>query len=704
MNLTKNLKAFWNRLNNVNEAPSGNSSGSSKSSGPQITQANVNNFIVKAVGFSNNGENAGEFETPDSDLTEIKNAIAADGYIALAVEKYAQLIFKAGYNIVSDNDDAAQYIRSRLRMMSFTTDTPMDIIFQQIGDDLVAYSNAFLVKSRVETSQLGGIQAKGIYDTNPVGGYFRVDPSTMQIKRDKNGTIKNYQQEVGSNTKKFKPTDVIHFYIDRKGGAAFGTPRITPVLEDVKLLRKLEGTDLAQTYRYANPIIQMKVGLPQAGMQATDKDISDAKSEVEQMNNDGILVTNEGTDFKIIGAEGKAMDIVPSLSYFEKRVFTSLNVSEAMMGRGGAKQDADSMEAQVHDTVKFFQRRIATIIEHKMFDELLLEGGYNPIGNEEDIVHFDFNEINNETKVKMQTHALNLYQGNLITFAEARQACGLDSDDVDASQLYANFVTQPNAIALVQAKLGATSDSSATSASANTGTSGPDKTAPTGSQKTTQNTMQPENKYGKTTATIKEFLESADNGTQKRIEQYQKKFQEVYKKYLAASNDICERQQDSTFVLPLTRNAIAKSLKEDVSIQMGLGVRKAMQDTSHAYMTEKMPTKLLDDLIDKTLIRMFKDIQKRLNKASTTEEKQAAFDAVEYRLRFLSEQVVAKAYWYGYVKACAQFKIDQVYVYFGKSKDREDHDTAVNTHAFTLDDIPAFNAYCSCKVGLNRGR
>lgn len=695
-----NLKALWNRLSNVNEAPSGNSSGNSKSSGPQITQANVNNLIVKAVGFSGNGDNSGDFEAPDIDLTEIKNAIGSDSYIALAVEKYSQLIFKAGYSIVSDNDDAAQYIRSRLRMMSFTTDTPMDILFQQIGDDLVAYSNAFLIKSRVDTPQLGGIQAKGIYDTKAVGGYFRVDPSTMKIKRDKNGTIKNYQQEVGSNTKAFKPTDVIHFYIDKKGGAAFGTPRLAAVLEDVKLLRKLEGADLAQVYRYSNPIYQMKVGLPQAGMQATDKDISDARKEIEKMNSDGIIVTNEGTSFNVIGAEGKAMDVTPSLSYMEQRVFSALNMSNAMMGRGGAKQNADSMEAQVHDTVKFLQSRIACIIQEKMFTELLLEGGYNPIGNEDDIVHFRFNEINNETKVKMQTHALNLYQGNLITFPEARQACGFDSDDVDASQLYANFVTQPNAIALVKAKL---SGSSGTSASANTGTSGPDKTSPTGAENTTKSTMQPQNSHGTTTAKVKEFAESA-SGTEKRVADYQKNFQEVYKKYFAASNDVCERQQDYAVVLPLTRDSIAKVIKSDIAVQMGLGVRKAMQDTHKDYISEKLSTKLLDDTVDRTLTKMFKDIRTKLRKASTREEKHAAFDSVEYRLRFLAEQIVAKAYWYGYVKACAQLNIDQVYVNFGKSKDREDHDEVVNTKAFTLDDIPAYNAYCSCRIGIHKGR
>lgn len=698
---------FWRKPDNILEAPTASSGGSGKSSGsngPQITNANYNNFIVKAVGFQGTSDST-DFESPETDLSEIKSAADTDRLIGVAIQTYSQLVFKAGYNIVSNNDDAAQYIRSRLRMMSFTTQTPMDILFQQIADDLVTYSNAFLIKARVDSSQMGGIQAKGIYDTNAVGGYFRIDPATVQIKRDKNGTIKNYQQTAGSNSKTFKPTDVVHFYINKKGGAAFGTPLFAGVLEDVKLLRKIEGNTTQLVYRYAMPLYQMKIGLPQPGMQATDQEISEAKSAVEQMNSDGIMVTNEATEFKAIGAEGNALDVKPYLDYFSKRAIIGLNMSESMMGVGGTKSDADSMEAKMHNTVKFFQQRIATVIENSIFNEMLLEGGYNPIGNEDDIVHFVFNEINTETKVKMQTHALNLFQGNLISFQEARQACGYDSDDVDISQLFANLIKQPNDIALIQAKLGGSASGNTTgSASANTGTSGPDKTAASSSEKTTSSTMQPTNQHGTTTAKIQEFSEAMDDEkTKHHVEEYQKKFKQIYKRYASARNDVVERGEDPAIILPLTKNAVLRDLKSDVRIQMSLGIKKAVQDAKATSFssTNKLTTKLLEEQMNKTLQGMFKDIEKRLKHAKEKEEKQAAFDAVEYRLRFLLEYIVKKAYWYGYVKACDFLKISTVYVDFGQSKDKENHKRTINPKAFTLDDIPAYSSYCTCSLKLN---
>ena len=177
----------------IREVPGDSSGNGSKGASIQVSPANIKQFWIKPVGFSGE-DSSGDFQEPEYDLAEIKEACNADSYMAVTVQKYSQLIFKAGYSIVSDNEQAAEYIRQRLRFMSFATKIPVDVLFQGIAEDLVRYSNAFLIKSRVEQSQLGGIQAVGVWDNKPVGGYFRVDPTTIKIKRDKNGSVKNYQQ------------------------------------------------------------------------------------------------------------------------------------------------------------------------------------------------------------------------------------------------------------------------------------------------------------------------------------------------------------------------------------------------------------------------------------------------------------------------------------------------------------------------------
>ena len=687
--ILKPITSFFNSTISMKEVPASNKP-SSGGSGQQINQGNIDKFIVKAIGFQ--GENdSGDFSEPEYDLTEIKSAVEADSYIAVAIHKYTQLIFKAGYSIVSKNENASMYIRNRLRLMSFATGVPIDVLLQQIADDLIRFSNVFLIKSRVETQQLAGIQAKGVYDNKPVGGYFRVDPTTVKIKRDKNGTIKQYQQEVGSNSKSFKNTEVVHIYIDKEGGAAFGTPRLTPVLEDVKMLRKIEGNSLVQIYRYANPITQMKIGVPEQGLMATDQEISDAKSEVEKMNSDGIIVTNERTEFHSIGAEGEALDITKYLAYFEARVFSALNVSASQMGRGGAKQDADSMEEQVHDTVKFFQRQIAIFIENEIFRELLLEGGFNPILNEDDIVRFKFDEINLETRVKMETHALNLFQGNAVTFEEMRYKLGKDAESADESRLYQNMIKTPADLALIEAKSGG---------SANTGTSGPSRSANSGSEDSTKSTMQPSNQHGTTTANVKE---SKSSKTLQHEAEYRESYPEVYGRYEMVKNDILLNGADPAIVLPVIRDNIIKDLLIRVQGSMQEGVKLAVKHTRKGVVTyPTVSSKLLEDRIRDTTTRLFKDIRDNLrdigNNATET-EKEAVFAAREYRLRFLTKNIVDKAYWFGYVKYCQEQRIPEVYVHFGQSPDRDSHSSIVNTGHFTLDDIPGFNAYCHCRMG-----
>ena len=68
-------------------------------------------------------------------------------------------------------------------------------------------------------------------------------------------------------------------------------------------------------------------------MQGTDPEIQRAKREVENSTLDGIVITNERTTIKAIGAEGTALNAEGYLKYFEQRVFSALGVSEAQMGR-----------------------------------------------------------------------------------------------------------------------------------------------------------------------------------------------------------------------------------------------------------------------------------------------------------------------------------------------------------------------------------
>ena len=678
---------------------------SSGGSSPAFSQDDIKKFTIKATGRS---AQSNDLTAAEYSLTEIQNAIKSDSYIKRFVTDYSQLIFKAGYNIVGENDAAAEYIRKRLRLMSFMTNESFDNLMIEIGNDLVAYSNAFLVKSRTDFNgiNLSDLTINPVYDNKAVGGYFRVDPSTIEIQRDTNGAIKTYQQTLGNDTIKFKPTDVIHFYIDKEPSNAFGTPRIASALEDVKMLRRIEGNVERLIYRCLFPITQMKVGIPQQGMMATDQEIKEAQQVVEQLVDDGLIITNEKVEFKNLGANNVALNAEPYLNYFEKRVFSALYLSTSMMGRGGVKQDADSMEEQVHDAVKYFQKSISNFIQNNLFNELLLEGGFNPILNESDIVYFVFNEINLETKVKVENHYLNQYQGNAITFEELRQELGRRADNISLDDVYANAVTQKNKMDLVWAGKGMLTPD---------GTASPENGDPKAADKSSDenkqisNTDQPENQHGKSSVNIKEFKESADDRnkiTKKNIDIYKKNFSVIYNKFQAMRNDVCDdvKNQDA-FTIPLTRESIMKMLEKYMEKELAAGYKKAIRDCGNKSpdFTFDIQTINIVKETKNTIDEIFKEISKRIKKCETREEKESVFNSLEYRLRFLTEYTVSKAYWYAYVKTCNALGKEKVYVDFGNSEDKKSHKNVIDTKHFSLDDIPPFHAYCSCKIKTEKG-
>lgn len=609
----------------------------------------------------------------------------------MACIKYYQLIMKSGYQITSTNEDAVTYLKQRLRAMEFGTGIPFDVLMNGVAQDLVTYSNAFLVKSRVDKIA-NGLQAKGIYDTKPVGGYFRMDPTTVTIKRASDGTINGYQQEVGSSQKSYKSTDVVHFYIDKDAGNAFGTPRISTALEDVKILRKIEGNTLSLLYRFALPLYQMKIGLPQENFMATDKEIREAQTQVEKMPMDGIIITNERTAFEEIGAKNTAIDMTPYLNYYEKRVFSALNVSETMMGRGGAKQDADSMEQQIHDQVKFYQHMIEIFMETLVFNELLLEGGYNPVFNEEDRVNFVFNEISLDTRIKLENHIMTQYQGNMLTFDEARRQIGLQSDNVDMSQMYANLITQTNAKELLQMKLGATttsSDGRTTNGKAN------DDTTPNGAA-SSMNT--PSNQHGTYSAKVKEsFL---TEGTDDRIRQYKDDYSQVYKKYNGLRNkigDIRKEAHDKTW------DNIESSLKRYVSKSAAKGAFMMYLSTNKNLLTDKeerVDVSVLEQQITDGIKKIHDDMWNKLKHKKDVTYRKAVLDTMSYRLRFLTEYMTRKAYWYGYAVTAKKVGIKTLTINFHSKEDQEAHKQAIDTRNIKIDDIPPFKPYCKCTLTI----
>lgn len=712
-----------------------------------INRNNYKNYLVKAISLIKGESDKREMlSAPEYDLAEIRQAAEADSYIKMSIMKYSYMLFKAGYLMKSENEEATNYIKTRFYVMGFSTGKPIDILFQETGDDLIKYSNAFWVKSRVKNI-MNGVNAKGFYNDNPIGGYFRIDPSTVAIQRDKNGGIQKYIQMVDGEEKEYAPTEVIHFYLDKEAANAFGTPRMIAAMEDVKILRRIEGNIMTLIHRFSMPLFQWIIGLAQTGFQATDREIEEARREIESMPLDGSVVTNEKTQIKAIGAEGTALNASAYLSYFENRVFSALGVSQSQMGRGATGSNADSLESQAHDTVKYIQKIFKIFLENMVINELLLEGGFNPVINEDDRVNFVFNEISLDTRIKLENHQMNQFQSNMITFQEMRREIGR-KEDVDENELYQFKIqnkaeehlieTQTDAsleiaseqhddnleiaqfqadAALKQAKVSAAAKPATTSSSSSKSSgSGKKGVNPKGNgtnkstkpNKSVSNTNQPANQHGKTSVKVKEELSFEEKLINSK-RNHKKSFESIYNKYNKLRNDIIDNPQDIDLLFPLTLT----SMMEDIKIQMQLysleGINKATNDIEKLQRKKlilpvtKISLMRFEDETRTTLERTLKDIKKRIKEDTSPNHVEDVFDTLEYRIRFMLEFILPKVYWFSYLKTGEAFDYDTAYIDFGDSTDSEEFNQTVDIKHINVDEIPPFHSFCTCEITFKKG-
>ena len=474
------------------------------------------------------------------DLAQIKNAVLTDSYLAVAVRKFSQLITKAGYQIKSKNEDAANYVNDRIKVIEFRTKIPFYTLITSIARDLYTYSNSYIIKTRDNNTEKFGLKAEKIFSGGAISGLFLADPASVTIRRNDAGAIEAYV----INQEEYSPNDVIHLYIDKMNNADYGTSRIYSALEDVTMLRKAEGLVMTILYRFAIPVLHIKVGNTAEGQYATQKEINDARDAFQEMPNDGFIVTNERTAIEAITPNMQANQLLKFLEYLELRVFSALNASKSSMGRGGGQSSADNTEALMHDEVRAFQNVITNFIEKYLFTELLLEGGFNPLLNKDDYVAFEFNEVSIDTKIKIESNTIQKYQGNVITLEEARRELGF-SNEVSEEDMYAFTITQKGKLDLVDAQANAaiktakaTAELNAQQAKSSSNDDGLDnrkfngKQASSGPNDYFSNDANPTNQNtDKYSIKAKESL-----NTQQNLDDYSKNFSEIDKLYKDLSN------------------------------------------------------------------------------------------------------------------------------------------------------------------------
>ena len=372
---------------------------------------------------------------PEYNLAEIQIAQDTDSFLHRALKRKTNRLIVSGWEITGENSEAVKYIKRRIKEIEYASKKPWDILIGETAHDLFRFSNCMWVKSRNNFASSGKIRKiPGTEaEIEPVAGYFILPFETLAFKTKRNGEIKKVKQETPTGEwKEFFPRDVIHFYDNKKPGFAMGTPDTLTVLDDIVLLRRLEENVESLIESNLYPLFHYQVGsdsFPERYSPEGLKETDIVKNTVEYMPAGGVYVSDHRHKITAIGSQGKALVIQEYLEYFKKRIFTGLGVSGVDMGEGDTanRSTANALSKSAIQDVEAMQKVLKTFIEYNVFNELLLEGGYDPL-EDENKVEIRFGVVDFEIKSKQENQAIQLYSNNLITVGEGRVRLGLKPD------------------------------------------------------------------------------------------------------------------------------------------------------------------------------------------------------------------------------------------------------------------------------------
>ena len=388
------------------------------------------------------------FEPSPYNFERILQALDTDSYAKQGMLKYKELFWKEGWSIAGENSEAVAYLNQRIDYMEIAMKRPFSDFLLEVSDHLIKFSNAFIVKARADLNEYFPTPLTPVNGTQPIVGYYLIPTEQVRILRDKHNRPKAYRQQTNPWT--YMPTDrdpvwdaekVIHLHFDKKTGRAFGTPFISAALDDIIALRQLEEDIQNLVHRELFPLYKYKIGT--ADQPAEPDEIERASSEIESMRAEGGLILPYRHDVEVIGANNASLNAEGYLNHFKERVAIGLGVAPHHLGmsmNGGNRSMTDRLDTALYDKIKQYQKQFSEMVRLHFFNELLFEGGFDPIVNpiadgSSDRCYFKFNEIDVDTQVKKETHIMQKYTNSTITLPEARLQLGMDPE-YDRDELF----------------------------------------------------------------------------------------------------------------------------------------------------------------------------------------------------------------------------------------------------------------------------
>jgi hypothetical protein len=465
--------------------------------------------------------------------------------------------------------------------------------------------------------------------------------------------------------------------------------------------------ELADRMVYKNifPLIVYTVGKDADGERATNDEITEVKEQLAELPLDGGVVIPERHSISAVGTGDKVIDASVYLEYFKKRVFTGLGVSATIMGEADTsnRSTSDNLDQMFKDRIKAYQRLIEENINSKIIYELLLEGGYDPLLDINDVVEFKFREIDLQAKMAEQNHIVQLFTQNAITHEQMRLLLGYDPiTPEEENRLYFRMITIPTAVETAEATSAAQDAQAANNAGANKNQ--PANQSGTRTSAKTKNSMS----EGVFTNTQGNYLhssllnsyESVKSDVIKQVNQHirgGRETSEFDRKQIALicslgaehMGSISSRYTSSAFIEGVSDAQTHAGKQSNVNITYNVGLENQS--------FKEKSTRLMEDLMNQV-----ESSVKSSSKEDAVAKVVGAFGALQYRLKFISTTQLYGAYNSGFAKAARDLGYKEAYIESPETGCEVCGANAQKSIDLMSGKIPPFHPNCSCRLTLRK--
>lgn len=416
---------------------------------PIITHNKNNNTVVKAI--------EDDFHFPEYNFSDINRVIETEPLVARVFDRKIILCIKEGFEIVSKNQKITDYLKKRFIEIEERSGISFRTLVEEAITGLIRHSNHFFVFKRSKKHSSGLVRSVEGRKLEPIAGVYSVPIETVQMRFNKNGHCDAIRQELSPfgfygylNNKQRLPiydnNNFIHFYLYYYGGLGVCPPMLIGVKEDIIALRKIEENMELLLYQYLFPLYHYKVGsdlFPAREYPDGTTEVGRTADTIASLPSEGCVVTSHRHEIEVLGSSKQALDPIPAMEWYKKRILAGVAASALDLGEGDTsnRSTSDTLSRLIVDYCKYVQNQVSYLFETLVFKQLLLESTFGDIDftDPENKVTLKFKEIDLDYQTKKENHVAQLYTQSMITHDEARLDLGRDIlDDSDKENLLKN--------------------------------------------------------------------------------------------------------------------------------------------------------------------------------------------------------------------------------------------------------------------------